>query len=123
MRYIYLPFLLLAAVFFLSSCKEDAIIKTNLTPTVDNIHIFGIGPDFDNGVNDTITIRTHTAFEDTVLTSTRLNGFPIFHALGSVLDPYAGKTSASIYMQVAQPSTTFAFDAKKYPGVEVIDLR
>lgn len=99
---------LLAAVFLVSSCKEDAIIKTSLTPSIDNIHTFGIGPDFGN---DTITIKARTAFEDTVVTSDRLNGYPIYHALGSVSDPFAGKTSASIFMQIAQPSTTFALDA------------
>ncbi|MEO6831074.1 MAG: DUF4270 family protein [Chitinophagaceae bacterium] len=111
---------LLAVVFILSSCKEDAIIKTSLTPSIDNIHTFGIGPDFDNGANDTITIRTHTAFEDTVVTSTRLNGYPIYHAIGAVADPFAGNTTASIYMQIAQPSTTFAFDAADV--IDEVDL-
>lgn len=101
---------ILASAFLLSSCKEDAIIKTDLTPSIDNIHTFGIGPDFDNGLNDTITIQAYTAFEDTVVTSTRNNGYPIYQALGSLSDPFAGRTNASIYMQVGQPSTTFTLN-------------
>jgi hypothetical protein len=83
----------------LSSCREDTIIKSNLTPAIDNIHTFGIGPDFDNGKNDTITMLTSTVYQDSVLTSSRNTGFPIFHALGFMEDPFAGKTNASIYAQ------------------------
>ncbi len=82
----------------LGSCKEDTIIKSSLTPAVDNIHTFGIGPDFNNG-SDTITMLTSTVFQDSVITSTRGNGFPIYHALGYTKDPFAGTTAASIYMQ------------------------
>jgi hypothetical protein len=89
-----------ALVFILSACREDAIIKSSLTPSVDNIHTFGIGPDFNNG-SDTITVQTSTGFQDSITTSSRNTGFPIFHALGFVVDPFAGKTFAGIYTQFA----------------------
>ena len=95
-----------AAVLTLTACREDAIIKSSLTPSIDNIHTFGIGPDFNNGT-DTITMVTSTVFEDTIITSARGNGFPIYHALGWATDPFAGKTAASIYMQVVPTATRF----------------
>lgn len=89
---------LLAVLFTLNSCKEDAIIKSSLTPAVDNIHTFGIGRDFHNGT-DTITIKTKTGYEDSLVTSGRNTGFPIFHALGWVKDPFAGTTTGGIYFE------------------------
>lgn len=85
----------------LSSCREDAIIKSSLTPAIDNIHTFGLGPDFNNGTDTLkeLTMLTSTVYQDSVVTSTRNTGFPIFHALGFMEDPFAGKTYASIYAQ------------------------
>lgn len=94
----------LLAALTMSSCKEDSIIKSSLTPAVDNIHTFGIGPDFNNGT-DTVTMLTGTDFQDSVITSARGNGFPIFHALGYMTDPFAGKTAASIYAQFVPTAT------------------
>lgn len=88
----------LALAFALSSCKEDSIIRSTLTPAIDNITTFGIGPDFANGT-DTITIQTKTGYQDSLVTSGRGTGLPIYHALGYVADPFAGKTAAGIYMQ------------------------
>ena len=100
--------LMLAAVISLASCREDAIIKSSLTPAVDNIHTFGIGPDFNNG-SDTITLETGTAFQDSVNTSSRTTGFPIYHTLGWMRDPFAGTTAASIYAQFVPTTTGVTF--------------
>ncbi len=88
----------MAALLSLSACHEDAIIKSSLTPAVDNIHTFGIGSDFNNNT-DTITMKTKTVFQDSLVTSSRGNGVPIYHALGWMQDKYAGTTAASIYAQ------------------------
>lgn len=93
--------------FALSACNEDAIIRSSLTPAVDNIHTFGLGSDFNNG-SDTmqeLSIRSGTVFQDSVITSTRNNGFPIYHALGAMTDPFAGRTTAGIFLQFV-PTTT-----------------
>src|SRR6201990_2727962 len=90
--------LLMMLVFSMSACKEDAIIKSSLTRAVDNIHTFGIGPEFNNGT-DNITLLTRTADEHTIITSTRNNGYPIFQSLVWMQDPFAGKTTGSIYME------------------------
>ena len=113
MKQRFLPYstaLFLTLAFALTSCREDTIIKSSLTPAVDNIHTFGIGPDFNNGT-DTITMITKTVNEDSLVTSTRLNGFPIFHGLGWLSDPLAGTTAGSIYMQVVPTVVNFAFPA------------
>ena len=106
----------LSAAFVLSGCRENAIIKSSLTPAVDNIHTFGIGPDFNNGTDTFISLLTKTVFEDSLITSTRQNGFPIFHALGWVTDPFAGNTAGSIYMQVAPTAAKFTI-----PSTVVVD--
>ena len=97
----------LATAFTLTGCRENIIIKSSLTPAVDNIHTFGIGPDFNNGTDSMITLITKTVFEDSLITSGRLTGFPIFHALGWVKDDFAGNTAGSIYMQVAPTVAKF----------------
>ena len=89
-----------------SGCHEDTIIKSSLTPAIDNIHTFGIGPDFNNGT-DTVTIHTRTVYADSIITSTRNAGNPIYHALGWVQDPFAGNTAASIYLQFSPPYAGF----------------
>jgi hypothetical protein len=90
----------LATVFLVSGCHEDTIIKSSLTPAIDNIHTFGLGPDFNNGTENMpeLNMLATTAFQDSVITSAR-SGFPIYHALGYMQDPFAGRTSASIFAQ------------------------
>jgi hypothetical protein len=101
-RFISLAALLGAVIglsLTVSSCREDAIIKSSLTPAVDNIHTFGLGTDYGTDTMRELTMLTGTVFQDSVVTSTRNTGFPIFHALGFMEDPFAGKTNASIYAQ------------------------
>lgn len=88
-----------------SSCKEDTIISASVTPSVDNIHTFGIGRDF--GL-DTISLATATVYDDSAVTS--LNTVPAFSPIGwlsgtSNGDPYSGNTAGSLYMQVIPPFT------------------
>ena len=52
-----------------------------------------------------LTMLTRTVFQDSVITSTRNNGFPIYHALGWTKDPFAGTTSAGIFMQFVPTAT------------------
>jgi hypothetical protein len=112
----FLPFtvaLCAAVSTILTGCREDAIIKSSLTPAVDNIHTFGIGPDFNNNTDTltAITMLTGTAFEDSLITSSRGGGIPIVHALGHVNDPFAGTTTASIFMQVVPTAAGFKLPA------------
>jgi hypothetical protein len=95
---------IVAMAFALNGCREDAIIKSSLTPAVDNIHTFGIGADFNNGT-DTITMLTSTVMQDSLITSKRGLGVAIYHALGYMIDPFAGKTTAGIYAQFVPTAT------------------
>ncbi|MBS1615242.1 MAG: DUF4270 family protein [Bacteroidetes bacterium] len=108
-----------AATLSLSACHEDAIIKSSLTPAVDNVHTFGIGPDFNNNT-DTITMKTKTVFQDSLVTSSRGNGVPIYHALGWMQDKYAGTTLASIYAQFVP--TTVGTKLSDVPDSVVLEL-
>ncbi len=68
------------------------------------------GPDFDNGKYDTVTTLTGTVFQDSVITSSRGTGLPIYHALGWTRDPFAGTTSAASLRSLC-PTTKVALSA------------
>lgn len=108
-----------AALFSLGSCNEDAILRSNLAPAVDNINTFGIGPDFGN---DTVVMHVRTVYQDTLNTSLRQAGLPVYHGLGWVNDPYAGTTSSSIYMQILPSVAGFKFAANEVLDSLVIVL-
>ena len=92
----------MAVVFGMSSCKEDIIIQSNITPAGDNI-------------NDTLIhipdsfFTASTIFDDSVITgSTNPSGFTIFHALGWVNgDTYSGRIAASSLFQVVPTALGF----------------
>jgi hypothetical protein len=90
-----------SVLLFLASCREDTIISGSVTPSIDNIHTFGIGPAFGN---DTISLETKTVYDDSIVTSASIAGLPIYHVLGYVnQDPYSGNTAGSVYLQVIPP--------------------
>ena len=52
---------------------------------------------------------THTYFDDTVITSLNLGGISIYQAVGNMLDPYFGITTAATYFQVVPVSPGLGF--------------
>ncbi|MCB9065087.1 MAG: DUF4270 family protein [Chitinophagales bacterium] len=84
-----------------TGCKEDTVIKASIAPGND---VFGTVT-----IPDTFTKITKTVLTDTMNTSERYSDLPILHALGSIYDPYFGKTSAGIYLQVLPPTPYFRF--------------
>jgi hypothetical protein len=103
----------ITALFTLGSCNENAIIRSSVTPAVDNITTFGIGPDYGN---DSVTMYVRTVFQDSINTSLRTAGYPVYHGLGWITDPFAGTASAGIYMQVVPTITGF-----KLGATEILD--
>ena len=88
----------------MQSCKEDTILNANLIPVGDTVNTVI--------VPDTFTVLSNTAIDDSLITSTSLvNGaqIQIYHALGVMNDPKAGKTNASFYMQVLPPTLGYSF--------------
>lgn len=86
----------------LAGCKEDTIIQSDLVPDTDKINVFEIN-------TDTLTINTTTVIIDTLNTSAEVSGQPIVHGLGTVNDPYFGKTHSGIYFQALPSTNQFSF--------------
>ena len=104
-----------ALVLGFSSCKEDIIIKSNLTPSTDNIgtDTFLIPADY---------IIAKTVQDDTLQTSTRSATYNVYHALGWLKEPaetslpYPSTTQGDVIFQIVPKSTGFAFT-----GGDIID--
>src|SRR5690606_39293688 len=54
-------------------------------------------------------IYTKTVRTDSFVTSNSINGVPVYHALGTVNDPFSGKTNAGFYFQIIPPSLGYGF--------------
>lgn len=91
--------LLLVALFAETGCKENTILNANVAPAIDNV----------NTTTKQLSIRCRTIEFDSMVTSNSYAGIPIFHGLGTVTDPYFGKTNAGIYFQVQPPVDDFRF--------------
>lgn len=97
----------LSAIVALSvtSCKENTIINSNLTPAVDNIKTFALDP-------NEITFLTKTVYDDSIFTSSNIS--PVFAGLGTVnADPFFGVTNAGIYFNVIPPTSSYIFPVSK----------
>lgn len=92
--------------FSLASCKEHSVSPSNMVPEVDNIHTFA------KGTGD-FSIQLYNHLSDSIPTSTFKvsNGSSGMEAiaLGSYLDPFYGRTTASAYLQVAPYRSNFRF--------------
>lgn len=101
-RFLYLAITLFAAgiTFTQSGCKEDTIIKAKVAPSVGNIDL--------PSVPDTITILSKTVFDDSIVTSYSFSGINIVHGLGTVNDPFFGRSNWGIYTQFIPPAANFA---------------
>jgi hypothetical protein len=87
------------ALFTQTGCKENTILNANVAPAVDNIQ----------GDTMSLNVECRTIFFDSLVTSNSFSGIPIIHGLGTVTDPYFGKTNAGIYFQVVPPTSGFTF--------------
>jgi hypothetical protein len=92
------------AVILFSACKESTTISANQVPVIDSINTIELSDSLH-------TIYTKTILIDTLNTSANITGVNILHALGTVVDPYFGRTNAGIYFQVLPPSSSFNFSA------------
>lgn len=96
--------MLLAAgsiVLSFSSCKEDSIVKASIAPGNNVLLTDTLG--------DTVTVITKTVLYNRLNTSEKQSGIRVVHGLGTVVDPYFGKTNAGIAFQVLQPTPGFSF--------------
>jgi hypothetical protein len=87
-----------------TGCKEDTIINANVIPSVDSLYA--------STFPDTITILTKTYFDDSIVTSITPTTAPyVIHALGTVNDPFFGRSNASIYFQVIPEKANYIFSS------------
>ncbi len=88
------------------SCKENTILPKNLVPAVDNINTF----------DSTISLITHTLYQDSFLTGGLKGGLRLsasnsfYTACGSISnDPSFGSTLASMHVEVLPAVPNFTF--------------
>lgn len=106
-RFRNLAAILLVALpaFVYTGCKEDTIIKANVAPgsnilTTDSIY--------------TLPIITKSAYIDTLNTSKLITDYPVIQGLGTIVDPYFGRTNAFMYFQVLPTVNSFSFSSNSY---------
>ena len=97
MKYIKLDLLtLLVSLFIFSSCEKNGTIGLDIAPQESIKSIF----------TDTITVRTTTVAEDSVVTSSsRISQNPF----GFINDPIFGTTEANLALGLNLPSDNFSF--------------
>jgi hypothetical protein len=81
------------------ACKESTILNNNLLASTDNINTVSFP--------DTLPVIARTIYDDSVVTSYNMS--PVYAGLGTVNDPFFGRTSAGIYLQLVPPSTSYNF--------------
>jgi hypothetical protein len=102
----------LVALFAETGCKENTILNANVAPAIDNV----------NTTTVPLSVRCRTIEFDSMVTSNSYAGIPIYHGLGTVTDPYFGKTNAGIYFQVQPPIDAFRFPDGMHPDSAVLIL-
>ncbi|HET8573732.1 MAG TPA: DUF4270 family protein [Edaphocola sp.] len=89
--------------FSCQSCKERTVTKTDMIPAVDNIHTFRLS-------SDSLDISMQTAVLDSVRTNLYSSTSSPVVALGLIsADPFFGKLTAGLYLQVVPPVASFSF--------------
>ena len=98
--------IVLALGLMMAGCKEDTIVKSSITPG-DNI----LGTE---SVGDTMTVITKTSWSEPLKTSEKIEGLPVVQALGTIVDPFFGKTNAGLYFQLLPSVNSFTFSSEGY---------
>jgi len=89
-----------------TGCKEDTVIRANAAPNVAGINVVAIP--------DTFTMITKSLYIDTLNTSADYSNLLVAHGLGTVDDPYFGKTVEGMYFQVEPTASNFLFSSVSY---------
>jgi len=89
--------------FSWQSCKERTVTRTDMIPDIDNIHTFGLSA-------DSLDISLQTAILDSLRTNLFNSSSAPIAALGLISDdPFFGKLTAGLYLQVVPPTSSFSF--------------
>lgn len=92
---------ILFAVFTQSSCKENTLINSKISPSDSTVSVY----------DTTLPCITHSFYNDTVMTSTNISGIPMYQAVGAITDPFFGTmTGATFFNLVPNNLTATIFD-------------
>lgn len=88
-------YILFIAILLCTSCKENTLISSKLSPANDTALIKSF----------TLHCITHTYYDDTVLTNNgNYSGIAMNQAVGNMVDPFFGTMSAATFFQIAPNS-------------------
>lgn len=105
--------LLAVAIAATTGCKEDTIIKAGVTPASDLLYT-------DNLIGDTLTINTKTVLDDSINTSYTSTSLSTIHGLGTLNDPFFGRTNWGIYMQVVPAAANLTLPSQVDSAVLIL---
>ena len=86
-----------------TGCKEDTIIKANVTPSSDFI--------ISNPIGDTLTIYTKTVYDDSIAVRYNNSSYNVIKGLGTLNDPFFGRTNWSIFTQFIPTANTITIES------------
>jgi len=86
-----------------TGCKEDTIIKANVTPSSDFI--------LSNPIGDTLTIYTKTVYDDSIAVRYNNSSYNVIKGLGILNDPFFGRTNWSIFTQFIPTANTITIES------------
>ncbi len=103
--------LMAGAGILISGCNEDTIVPAGVAPGNNNVAFVE--------VPDTFSIISKSLYIDTLNTSAKFSGLRLIKAIGTVVDPYFGKTNAGVYFQVLPINNDFIFSSKSFTMEDV----
>jgi len=79
------------AIFTQSGCKENTLIRSKVLPANNTVGISSYS----------LSVTTHTYYDDTAITSTDIGGIPCYQGVGVFTDPYFGTMTGSTFFQIS----------------------
>ncbi len=102
----YARLVLFLALLSAASCREDAIVNTDLVIDRDSIALT---------IRNDVPFTAANTVDDSLITSYLFTTNGVLNSLAGLgtisTDPLFGRTDAAIYLQIAPPSGGFSFDA------------
>lgn len=89
-----------------SSCKEDTIVKSDITPGDNTLGTESVG--------DTMTVITKTFWTEKLKTSDKITDVLVVQPLGTIVDQFFGKTNSGLYFQVLPTVNNFSFSTSGF---------
>ena len=82
-------------LFTQTGCHENSFIRSKVLPANDTVGVSSYS----------LSVTTHTYYDDTAITSTDIGGIPCYQGVGVFTDPYFGTMSGATYFQLSYGGT------------------